>query len=329
MRILGIESSCDETSVAIVEKGETILSHVTYTQAAMHAEFGGVFPEMASREHLDQMLPCIDKALTDAQLTFDDIDAIAVSSTPGLMGSLLMGTTCAQTLGFCLGKPVIPVNHVEAHLYAASMGNPKLYPALGVVLSGGHTTLVRLESSGEYTILSQTVDDAIGEAFDKVASMLDLPYPGGPEVERLAKTGNSTRFPFKAGQIKKLPHHFSLSGLKTNVLYTVEAHTPLSLQDKADIAASFQRVVFEDVYKKAMRLAEMHELKALYFGGGVVMNSTLKRVFAQAPLPVYYPENTLTLDNGAMIAGLAYHKKPATDFFTPSPRSDFKQKNVE
>ena len=329
MRILGIESSCDETSVAIVEKGEKILSHITYSQAAMHAAYGGVFPEMASREHLDQMIPCIDQALAQASLTFDDIDALAVASAPGLMGSLLMGTTCAQTLGFCLDKPVIPVNHVEAHLYAATMGNEKIFPALGIVLSGGHTTFVKLLDGGNYEIISQTVDDAVGEAFDKVASLLGLPYPGGPHIERIAKDGDPKRFPFTAGRVKKLPNHFSLSGLKTSVLYAIQKLEELSEKDKADIAASFQRVVFEDIYKKAMRVVEECGLQALYFGGGVVSNGYLKNLFETAPYPVFFPEKELTLDNGAMIAGLAFHKEPAKEFFAPHPRSTFKQKNVE
>jgi N6-L-threonylcarbamoyladenine synthase len=223
----------------------------------------------------------------------------------------MIGLTAAKTLSLAWGVPYIGVNHVEAHLYAAMMSNRAfVFPALGVVVSGGHTFLVKILGVGQYEKIGTTVDDAVGEAFDKVAALLDLPYPGGPEVERLAKGGDPSRFGYRAGVVKGKPYHFSFSGLKTNVLYTVKGQngdkkgaSVIGQQERADVAASFQEVALQDVVKKARLAAHEFGCRAIYVGGGVSNNDRLRELF-QTDLPVYFPEKRLTLDNGAMIAGL-------------------------
>jgi N6-L-threonylcarbamoyladenine synthase len=318
MLILGIESTCDETAAAIVRDGEAILSQTIASQIEIHQKYGGVFPEIASRHHLEIILPVIEKTLSQASLSFSEIDAIAVAKGPGLIGSLLIGVNVAKTLSLCYQKPLIGINHVEAHLYAAMMGNPKIFPSLGVVISGGHTLLIKIQGVGQYEAIGTTIDDAIGEAFDKVASILDLPYPGGPSVENLAKEGNPNKYPFKAGKCKDLPFHFSFSGLKTKVLYTVKgqgskknSETQISQEEKPHIAASFQQAALLDVIEKALLAARTYDCKALYFGGGVSNNQTLRIMLQEKKpqIPIYFPSKGLSLDNAAMIAGLAFHKR--------------------
>lgn len=296
MLVLGIESTCDETACSVVKDGEEILSFVVASQAAQHEQYGGVFPEMASREHEAVLLPTIKAALQDHR-----IDLIAVSQGPGLMGPLVLGLSAAKALAYAWDIPLIGVNHVDAHIYAAMMTSNiyTQFPALGMVISGGHTFLVKMTSITEYELISTTVDDALGEAFDKVASMLGLPYPGGPAIEALAKNGHPT-LPFRAGQVKRNPLAFSFSGLKTRVLYSLD-------EKKEDIAASFQHAAFTDLLKKALKASETFDCKALFLGGGVCCNATLRDYFADFPVPVYWPEKRLCLDNGAMIAGLGYH----------------------
>lgn len=320
MLILGIESTCDETAAAVVRDGEEILSNVVTSQIDLHQPFGGVVPEVASRRHLELIAPVIREALSEALLTIDQIDLIAVAMGPGLMGALLVGLNAAKGLSIGTGKPYIGINHVEAHLYAATMNQPVQFPALGIVLSGGHTALLRIHAVGQYELISTTVDDAIGEAFDKVASILDLPYPGGPHIEELAKTGDPHAYPFRAGRVKTKPLHFSFSGLKTSVLYAVKGQgntrkdpTLLSDQQKADVAASFQEAAFRDIVKKAKLAAG--DCRSVILGGGVVINQRL-RAMLDLDLPIFWPPPALTLDNAAMIAGLAYHRLPLDG---PSP----------
>ena len=320
MKILGIETSCDETAIAVVEDGKKILFHLIASQAEEHAHYGGVFPEKASRQHIDRILPLVEKA----KHKVNTFDAIAVANGPGLMGSLLMGVTAAQALAYSWGLPLIGVNHVDAHLYAAMMEEKTLlFPALGVVVSGGHTFLAKMTSVSSYTILGTTVDDAVGEAFDKVATLLGYPYPGGPHIESLAKEGCPDRYPFKAGTVKGRSLDFSYSGLKTNVLYTIKGKNKhrsspdaIPEADKKDVAASFQKAAFSDVIEKSLKAAETFPCKAIYLGGGVTSSQTLKEMFQrQANLPLYWPPRDLSLDNAAMIAGLAYHL-PSTDPLT-------------
>lgn len=309
MLVLGIESTCDETSVALVEDGVHIRSLVIASQAEAHSLFGGVVPELASRQHVTLLLPSLQKALAEAKCSLQDIDLIACSEGPGLLGALLVGIRSAQALAWILNKPLLGVNHIEAHLYAALMNDPHFkqhLPALGCVLSGGHTSLIIMYDVGCYRLLGQTIDDAIGEAFDKTAKMLNLPYPGGPAVEALAKKGDATKFSFKAGQVKNAPYGFSFSGLKTAVLYTMKK-TTCSEQDKADIAAAFQQTAFSDILKKIKLALEEFSFKTVYFGGGVTHNKCLReRVSQELSLPFFFPQESLCLDNAAMIAGLAF-----------------------
>lgn len=316
MLVLGIESTCDETACAVVKDGREILSNVVASQIDLHKEYGGVVPELACRRHIDLILPVIDQALSEAKVSFQEIDLIAVAHGPGLVGALLIGLTTAKALALALNKPYIGINHVEAHLYAALMSQPDVvqFPCLGVVLSGGHTTLVLIKELGSYEPIGQTVDDAIGEAFDKVAKMLALPYPGGPQIEKLALSGDPNRFPFKAGNVKGKPFDFSFSGLKTAVLYTLKGEQlPLvpSTKDMMDVAASFQRAALGDIVKKTLLAAERYGINTILFGGGVTNNQALRALFAKENHQGYrylWPSLGLSLDNAAMIAGLAYYR---------------------
>lgn len=314
MWVLGVESTCDETACAIVCDGKEIKANVISTQIETHAGFGGVVPELASRRHIDLCVPVLKKCLYESGVSLEEIDLIACSRGPGLIGALLVGWNFAKGLALGLNKPFVGVNHIEAHLYAALMETNASLPALGVVLSGGHTALVIVHEVGRYELIGQTQDDAIGEAFDKVATMLDLPYPGGPQIEKLAKEGDPYRFSLKAGQIKKRPHDFSFSGLKTGVLYLVKGQNqtrsdPLQISeaDKKDVAASFQHVAFTDIVEKALKAAAEHQCRSILVGGGVSHNQYLRSLFAQSsPLPIFWPPAGLCLDNAAMIAGLGY-----------------------
>lgn len=320
MLVLGIESTCDETASSVVQDGKNILSNVVASQIDLHREYGGVVPELACRRHVDLIMPVIDQSLVEAQLKLNDIDLIAVAHGPGLIGALLIGLTTAKALSLALQKPFIGVNHIEAHLYAAYMSHEKeiQFPCLGVVLSGGHTTIVLIKELGVYELIGQTVDDAVGEAFDKVAKLISLPYPGGPEIERLALEGDPYAYPFKAGQVKGQPLDFSFSGLKTAVFYTLHGKHPhsmikkeLSDQERCDIAASFQRAALEDIVKKSLSSAEKYGVSSILLGGGVTNNQALRQYFLQEGKGKYqflWPSKGLSLDNAAMIAGLGYHR---------------------
>lgn len=313
MIVLGIETTCDETAVAVVVDGHEILSNIIASQTDLHAEYGGVFPELASRRHLEAILPTVEEALRVAEVRPEEIDLVAVAQGPGLLGSLSIGLNAAKGLAFGWNKPLIGVNHVEAHLYAAMMGKENIpLPALGVIISGGHTVMVRIEAVGEYEMIGATVDDAIGEAFDKVASLLDLAYPGGPLIEKLAKEGNPEKYPFRAGKVKGRPWDFSFSGLKTKVLYAVkgqnssrDAPSLIDEEDKADIAASFQRAALSDIVEKSLAAARDFGCASVVLGGGVSQNMRLREMFhEESCLPIFWPEKELCGDNGAMIAGL-------------------------
>ena len=325
MIILGIETTCDETGASLVRDGQEILSHSIASSAEIHERYGGVFPELACRRHIDAILPVIQEAMVAP------VDAIAVAKGPGLVGALLIGMQVAKGLKIAWEKPLIGVNHVEAHLYAAFMELPAtswLFPSLGIVLSGGHTFLVRIDAIGSYQLLGTTVDDAIGEAFDKVGTLLGLTYPGGPKVELLAREGDPKRFPFQAGKVKINPLAFSFSGLKTSLLYAVRGKT-LGEQEKKDLAASFQETAFSDVASKAALAMKDFPCKAIYFGGGVTCNQRLRALFKERfpSHPLFFPPLHLTLDNAAMIGGLGYHlllNKPEGDPLTLNvhPRID-------
>lgn len=322
MIVLGIESTCDETSIAIVRSGTEILSNIIFSQSEDFKEIGGVIPELACRKHLDVIIPVLDNALKEANLSLDDIDLIATARGPGLMGALLVGMNVAKALSFALNKPFVGVNHLEAHLYAGMMQEqPNAFPCLGVLLSGGHTALIHIDQLRSYQVLGSTVDDAIGEAFDKVASLLGFPYPGGPFIENIASAGDPYKYSFNAGQVKKSPLSFSFSGLKTNVLYAIkgqnqnEPEKELTEQCKKDIAASFQRAAFSDVVNKTLLALDQGDYQALILGGGVCASKTLKKMFKEAlpDMPQFWPTKELATDNAAMIAGLGYHQHLAQE----------------
>ncbi|MGM0439618.1 MAG: tRNA (adenosine(37)-N6)-threonylcarbamoyltransferase complex transferase subunit TsaD [Chlamydiota bacterium] len=317
--VLGIESTCDETGCAIVKDGHQILSNIVSSQIDLHSEFGGVVPELACRQHIEVLIPVIRQALDQAEVSLKDIDLISAARGPGLIGALLIGLNAAKALSYASEKPFIGVNHIEAHLYAAMMGvlDDLRFPALGVVVSGGHTFLVKINDIGSYQALGTTIDDAVGEAFDKVAKIMDIPYPGGPNIEKLAKDGDSHYYDFKPGKIKGRPLDFSFSGLKTSVLYTVKGQSAkmkspliISEEEKKHVAASFQRAALSDITKKIEKALKDEKFECLILGGGVTNNNRLREMVAELELdiPVYWPPRALTQDNAAMIAGLGYQQ---------------------
>ena len=319
--ILGIESSCDETAAAVVRDGREILSSIVETQIAEHAVFGGVVPEIAGRSHLRAILPVIDRALDEAGITLDDLTAVAVTAKPGLIGSLLVGLSAAKALAFSRGLPLVCVDHVEAHVYAATMEHERSpYPCVALVVSGGHTSLYRAESPLEITPLNRTIDDAAGEAFDKVAWILGLDYPGGPSISRLATEGDPHAIAFPRCRVKGaegIPP-FSFSGLKTSVLYHVRGQNalaptpaPEAIPDRPDVAASFQEAVVDSLVKPTIATARELGLGTVLVVGGVACNARLReRMTAAAEdagLECRFPSPAYCTDNAAMIAGLGYH----------------------
>jgi N6-L-threonylcarbamoyladenine synthase len=316
MLVLGIESSCDETAAAVVRDGREILSSVISSQIEIHRQYGGVVPEIASREHLEKIDPIIKTAMHQANVSFRDIDGIAVTTGPGLIGSLLVGVSYAKALAFALGKPLIGVNHIEGHVFSVNFENPPVvFPALALIVSGGHTNLFFLPEAGKYKVVSRSRDDAAGEAFDKVAKMLGLTYPGGPVIEKLALTGDSSKVKFSLPKISDGRPDFSFSGLKTAVSKYVreEGIRPFAASDDnqpsqeiKDLAASFQAAVIKQLISTTEKLANELLPKTLIVAGGVACNKALQRA-AQAlggklQIPVYVPNAHLSTDNAAMIA---------------------------
>lgn len=320
MLILGIETSCDETSAAVVKDGREILSNIILSQDALHRNFGGVVPEIASRAHLESIIGVIDNALIGAKIQLTEIDAIAVVNTPGLIGALLIGMTAAKALCMVLNKPLIAVDHLHAHIYANNLEHNDIqYPAISLVVSGGHTTLFLSESETKHVPLGWTIDDAAGEAFDKVSKILGLGYPGGPIIDKLARCGNQHAVTFPRAYLEKDSLDFSFSGLKTAVLYHYrgqdfkKADTKMpSDQNMADIAASFQEAVVDVLVDKTALAAKMYNVRGILTGGGVAANSRLRQKLKEKSedmsVPVYYPSVRLCTDNAAMVAGLAYKK---------------------
>ena len=312
MIFLGIETSCDETSVSVVKDGQKILSNVVYSSIKEHGRYGGVVPEIASRAHLEAFLPCLRAALKKARLTLEDIDGIAVTKGPGLMGSILVGLAAAKALAFSLKIPLVGVDHVFAHVHSAFLHEPKLrFPYLGLVVSGGHTLLLHVKGPGRADILGRTLDDAAGEAFDKVAKILGLGYPGGPEVDRLSRGQDPTRFFFSRPFLSKDSLDFSFSGIKTAVYYQAESLKKagaITLRTKKQICAGFQESVCEVLVQKSVRAAKKYGLKTLVVGGGVSANSRLRRMLmnhgSRSGLRVIFPPMALCQDNAAMIAAL-------------------------
>ncbi len=312
--VLAIETSCDETSVAIVRDGTEVLANVVSSQIDLHAEFGGVVPEVASRAHLEMLEPVLTKALADAgapgaPLSGADIDAVAATHGPGLIGALLIGVSEAKALALAWGVPYVGVNHMEGHLFATFLEQPDLTPPLIVLLvSGGHTLIVHLEDLGRYRILGSTIDDAAGEAFDKVARYLDLGYPGGPVIDRLATEGDRDAIAFPRGLMDD-GFDFSFSGMKTSVINYVRKNPTAS---DADLAASFQEAVVDVLVTKAMRAADAVDAKGVCLGGGVAANSRLRERFAQEAaargVDCLVPARAFCTDNAAMIAAAANYR---------------------
>jgi N6-L-threonylcarbamoyladenine synthase len=319
MLVLGIESSCDETAAAVVRDGREILSSIIASQIEMHRPWGGVVPELASREHLEKIGPIVAEAVDKAGVSQRDIDAIAVTQGPGLIGSLLVGVCYAKSLAYALGVPFVGVNHIEGHVYSAAFDNPEIgYPALALIVSGGHTNIFHIPSAGAYKVVSRTRDDAAGEAFDKVAKMLGLGYPGGPIIEKLARSGDATRVKFTQPKISDGRPDLSFSGLKTAVARHVRETgiRPLEAgqaptQEIMDLAASFQAAVVRDLVTTLQKLATRLRPRTLILAGGVACNASLRgsvqRAAAQAGIPVYLPSRHLSTDNAAMIAAAGYY----------------------
>lgn len=343
MKVLGIETSCDETAAAVVEDGKKLLSNAVLSSMDLHAAYGGVVPEMAARSHIESITPVIAQALQQAGCTWDDIDAIAVTYGAGLGGSLLVGVMTARTLAITKHKPLYAVNHVEAHIYANFLTETTLpdytlpdqsprFPMLGLIVSGGHSQIVLWRDHFDYTLLGQTHDDAIGEAFDKVAKILGLPYPGGPSVSKKAEEGDPYAYAFPKSKLQA-KYDYSFSGIKTAVLRTAQAEIGedhafpsyklaerLSEAQKANIAASFQRIAVETVVDKVVTAYEEFQPQSVVIGGGVAASPELRRQLAERlPLAIRYTDPKLCTDNGAMIATLgsyaALHNQPATDPF--------------
>ncbi len=317
--ILGIETSCDETSAAVVQDGRTILSNVVASQADFHAQYGGVFPEMASRMHIEAIYPVIAQALEQARVALDDIHAIAVTRGPGLAGSLVVGMNAAKGLAVGRGLPLIGVSHLEGHLYSLwlieGVGEVE-FPVMCLIVSGGHTELVLMTDHLRYQRLGGTIDDAAGEAFDKVGRLLGLPYPGGPHIETAAREGNPTAFPFPRSWLAGA-HDFSFSGLKTAVLRELKRQNPALHPGEnllppgtpiADLAASFQAAAVEVLAEKTCAAARVLNVKAIFMAGGVSANSALRAEMEKraGPLPVRFPPLALCTDNAAMIAAAGH-----------------------
>ncbi len=335
MKILGIESSCDETSASVVEDGTRLYSNVVQSQIDIHAEYGGVIPEIAARSHIEAITPVVDKALEDAKCAWADIDAIAVTNAPGLIGSLLVGTLAARTLAVVHKKPLYGIHHVEAHVYAnfvteqqdGATATPLTlpsrqpqFPMLALIVSGGHTQLVLFRGHGDYELLGQTQDDAVGEAFDKVAKILGYPYPGGPAVERAAKDGDAYAYDFPKSRMQN-PYDYSFSGLKTAVLRAVQREVGkdfrfpshelsglLSDKQKHDFAASFTRVAIETLVDKAEKAFIDYAPASVVIAGGVAASPPLRAELSRRlPIDIQYAPMSLCTDNAAMIATLGYY----------------------
>ncbi|KRS20025.1 UGMP family protein [Alishewanella sp. WH16-1] len=315
MRVLGIETSCDETGIAIYDGERGLLSHVLYSQIPLHADYGGVVPELASRDHVRKTLPLIKQALSEAGLTAADIDGVAYTSGPGLAGALLVGATLGRSLAFAWQKPALAVHHMEGHLLAPMLEEraPE-FPFLALLVSGGHTQLVAVKGIGQYQLLGESIDDAAGEAFDKTAKLMGLDYPGGPLLAKLATQGDATKYSFPRPMTDRPGLDFSFSGLKTAASMVIQKEGN-SVQVQADIAASFQQAVVDTLLIKCRRALEQTGYKRLVIAGGVSANESLRQQLAALMQSlkgeVYYPRKEFCTDNGAMIAFAGYQRLKA------------------
>lgn len=312
MIVLGVESSCDETGLALYDTDRGLLSHALYSQVAMHEQYGGVVPELASRDHIRRAIPLLDEALTRAGISLPQIDAIAYTQGPGLAGALLVGSSVACSLGLAIDKPVLGIHHLEGHLLSPLLASePPEFPFIALLVSGGHTQLMRVDGVGQYTLLGETLDDAAGEAFDKSAKLLGLGYPGGPAISRLAEFGDPLAYKLPRPMMHSKDFNFSFSGLKTAVLTVVKNHEEKVIaniceQDKANIARGFVDAIVEVLTAKCVSALKHTGLKRLVIAGGVGANAQLRAALnaaaAKKRFKVYYPELEFCTDNGAMIA---------------------------
>ena len=312
--ILGIESSCDETAAAVIKNGREVLSNIISSQIELHKLYGGVVPEIASRKHIEKINQVIEEALEEAKVTLDDIDAVAVTYGPGLVGALLVGVAEAKAICFAKKKPLVGVHHIEGHVSANYIEHADLKPPfLGLIVSGGHTHLVIVKDYGEYEIIGRTRDDAVGEAFDKVARSIGLGYPGGPKIDKLAKEGNPNAIVFPKAKIDGAPFDFSFSGVKSAVLNHINGCNMKGQEIvPADIAASFQKAVTDVLVEKAIKAAKEKNCKKLALAGGVASNSALRTAMEQAckenDIKLYYPSPVYCTDNAAMIGVAGYYE---------------------
>lgn len=311
MKILAFETSCDETSVAIVENGKNVLSNIVSSQINIHKEYGGVVPEIASRHHIENILPVLDEAMEKADCQLKDIDYIAVTNTPGLIGSLLVGLMFAKSLSYANKIPLIPVNHIEGHIFSNFIENDIELPAISLIVSGGHTDLYYLEErNGKIAVdlLGETLDDAVGESYDKIARILELPYPGGPEIEKISPGGKNI-LNIKKPNVEG--YNFSFSGIKTYVTnYINKEKMKGNNINKEDIAKSFQEIIVEVLYDKVLKAVNKKSVNTLLVAGGVSANKRLRKKFEELPenIKIYFPKMEYCTDNGAMIGAAAYYK---------------------
>ena len=320
IKILAIESSCDETAASVVINGRNIISNVINSQIKIHTEYGGVVPEIASRKHMENIVNVVDEALKEADMTLNDLDAIAVTNGPGLVGALLVGVSFAKTLAWSINKPLIPVNHIEGHICANYPENKDLEPPFVIlVISGGHTYLAICSEYGKYEIVGQTRDDAAGEAFDKVARTIGLGYPGGPKVDKLSKSGNPDAFDFPIAHIADAPFDFSYSGVKSAVLNQLNTAKMNGVEiNSADVAASFQKAIIGSTVPKAIALCKEKNINKLAIAGGVASNNALREALQSAcdkeGIQFCSPSPVMCTDNAAMIGAAAYYKYLNNEF---------------
>lgn len=311
MKILAVETSCDETSVAVVENGKNVLSNIISSQINIHKEYGGVVPEIASRHHIENILPVFEEAMEEAKCELKDIDYIAVTNTPGLIGSLLVGLMFAKSLSYANNIPLIPINHIEGHIFSNFIENDVELPAVSLIVSGGHTDLYYISSKNEeikIELMGETLDDAVGEVYDKIARILELPYPGGPEIERISKSGKKT-LKIKKPDIKG--YDFSFSGIKTYITnYVNNEKMKGNKFNKEDVAKSFQEIVVEVLYDKVLKAVSEKKVNTVLVAGGVSANKGLRRKFEKFPenVKIHFPKTEYCTDNGAMIGAAAYYK---------------------
>ena len=319
MKILGIETSCDDTSAAIVDENFHIYSNIISSQK-IHEKFGGVVPELASREHIKGIMPIVKLVLKNAEMTLSEIDAIAVSVKPGLIGSLLVGVSFAKGLAYSLGKPLISVNHILGHVCANFLEHKDIeFPFISLIVSGGHTELVKFQSIDNFEILGRTVDDAAGEAFDKIGKILNLPFPGGPEIDRIAKKGDKNSIKFPLPMINRPNYDFSFSGLKTSAaLYIQENNINLNSKNIYNFAASFQNAIVKVLFRKTIAVIEKYNIKTVLLAGGVAANSELRNIFKvyskKHDRRIFFPTKELCTDNAAMIAAAGIFKYQKRQF---------------